>query len=153
MNNSNITRALLQALNWKYSIHNVKKINNGNCFHWAAIAHKAYGVELYEVFDYYGHAFVKHNDKYYDSEAPFGRDHWFQLPLYKSVGYKEPSDVMDDNKIVRTAVRVSLDDLAGHWSDFGFDMKLVDCGVKKLQTLNAAIKRSSMHLTIGSPAL
>jgi len=54
-----------------------KGINSGNCFNWAYVAYRLYkNVQLWQNS---AHAFVKQNGKFYDSESPFGTNHYANL--------------------------------------------------------------------------
>ena len=58
------------------------KINWGQCFQWAYIAYMLFeGVELWDT---HGHAFVRHQDKFYDSERLEGTTDWRELPAIAS---------------------------------------------------------------------
>lgn len=63
-----------------------KDINGGDCFNWAYLANCIYGGELYSyLHDKMGHAFIKINNKFYDSERPNGVKAWDQLPLFQDI--------------------------------------------------------------------
>ena len=51
-------------------------INYGNCYHWAYVAHLVTGGDLCSS---WGHAFIKINGKYYDSECLHGANNWKKL--------------------------------------------------------------------------
>lgn len=53
-------------------------INHGRCFQWAYFTYLLFeGVTLYDM---ECHAFVKHGNKFYDSERPKGELDWKDLP-------------------------------------------------------------------------
>jgi len=89
---SYITKALQKFYHTKENIHvysgtNAKfyseSINRGRCFNWAFLAYKTYGGKLCSVKNYGGHAFVKINGRYHDSETPRGVKDWRKLGIYK----------------------------------------------------------------------
>ena len=55
-----------------------KEINTGRCFLWAYIAFRLY--KRVELWSFNSHAFVRYEDKFYDSERPLGEDDWKDLP-------------------------------------------------------------------------
>ncbi len=65
-------------------------INEGDCYIWASeVVERAGGraINLRDLwdddFDGEGaHAFVEFNGRYHDSEAPEGREYYWQLPFY-----------------------------------------------------------------------
>jgi hypothetical protein len=64
---------------------NSSHINNGYCAAFAEDIIKLYpSAEYYwEEYNDIPHAFIKYNNKYYDSESPDGVDNWKDLPIYK----------------------------------------------------------------------
>lgn len=59
-------------------VNNPDKINYGQCFMWAYLAHETFsGVELWDTGV---HAFVKYRGKFYDSETPEGVNDLEDLP-------------------------------------------------------------------------
>ena len=67
-----------------------RDINNGDCFRWAYLAWCLYpDVELWTNPN---HAWVKYQDKFYDSETPNGVDDWTDLPTC-AMWNKEPRQV------------------------------------------------------------
>jgi hypothetical protein len=59
-----------------------KNINKGRCFAWAYLAFKIFdGVELWDT---WGHAFIKYRGKFYDSDRPRGEKDWRDLPANKA---------------------------------------------------------------------
>jgi hypothetical protein len=64
---------------------NVSHINNGYCAQFASDIIKLYPSAEYYWEEYKGipHAFVKYNNKYYDSESPNGVLSWKDLPIFK----------------------------------------------------------------------
>ena len=68
-------------------------INTGMCCHWAWFAKKEYPkAKLFDWVDKesktWGHAFVKIDDYYYDSEAPIGVTDWHKLGFIKRLPQK-----------------------------------------------------------------
>ena len=56
-------------------------INYGHCYHWAYIAHLVTGGDLCSS---WGHAFIRINGKYYDSEYLHGVISWKKLRAVKN---------------------------------------------------------------------
>jgi hypothetical protein len=62
-------------------------INNGYCEEFADIIYNkikdceimAFPLES----KYFGHIFIKYNNKYYDAESPYGEIHWKYLPIFR----------------------------------------------------------------------
>lgn len=53
-------------------------INHGLCWEWAWLAHKTFkNVELWDIC---AHAFVRYQNKFYDSERLLGEANWEDLP-------------------------------------------------------------------------
>lgn len=78
-------------LNWisqKYFPHLTPRlINCGDCYNWAYIAYISYNrVKLFTIDEYGGHAFIKINNKYFDSESPQGIIDWTQLKILRLMG-------------------------------------------------------------------
>jgi hypothetical protein len=69
-----------------FSHIDVKEINFGECYHWAYCAYKVFhkcNIELWSSVVQGGHAFIKMNGKFYDSESPQGVDSYTDLEYYK----------------------------------------------------------------------
>lgn len=65
-----------------FKCKNAKDINCGHCFWWAFTFFKLYGGQLFTVQDFGSHAFIKYNNKFYDSETPNGCLDWRKLKSY-----------------------------------------------------------------------
>lgn len=70
-------------------------INYGDCWLWALIVYKLVpGSILCSSLSKYGeggHAFIKYESKYYDSDAPEGRPDWLYLDFFYRM-HSEPSE-------------------------------------------------------------
>lgn len=78
MNAKKITQAFLSLCRLKKPAD----INDGLCYYWAYVAYKLFGGSLITVDSWGGHAFIKVNDLYYDSETPDGVEDWSKLPFF-----------------------------------------------------------------------
>src|ERR1022692_947536 len=73
-----------------FSKYSPTDINWGQCFHWAYCAYKVFHkckIELWSTKVLGGHAFIKMNGKFYDSESPFGENTYQELACFKR-GFK-----------------------------------------------------------------
>lgn len=69
---------LVTAAFFNSYLNNPNQINQGRCWQWAYLAHKMFkGVELWDICE---HAFVRYQNKFYDSERPQGEEDWRDLP-------------------------------------------------------------------------
>lgn len=73
------------------------QINYGNCYHWAYIAHRLIGGKLMLTEDKGGHAWLKYNGFYYDSESIGGTPFFGRLKLFQHNGL--PGVVRSSNTI------------------------------------------------------
>jgi hypothetical protein len=95
LNLNYLTTAFLKQ--YRKRLHTSLDINYGDCFRWAMLAYKLYGGQLISVTlmvensweGYPGqlvsdgsHAFIKLDDKYYDSESPEGVNDWQELKYF-----------------------------------------------------------------------
>ncbi|KKN19841.1 hypothetical protein LCGC14_0941670 [marine sediment metagenome] len=103
MNASVITEAFLIEL----GLSTPGCINWGYCYYWAYVAHKLFGGGLFTD-DEHGHAFVKIDGLYYDSETPDGVESWQKLPMLLN------RKVFDDDAELQ-----DLDDFADYWREEG----------------------------------
>lgn len=59
-------------------VNKPEDINYGLCWEWAWLAHKTFkNVELWDIC---AHAFVRHRNKFYDSQRLLGEEDWKDLP-------------------------------------------------------------------------
>jgi len=81
---SHITKAIIKRNKVRDGIDICpENINEGECFIWALLFYQNYGGSLYTVRYWGGHAFVLHQNKYYDSESPRGIKDWRRLKSFK----------------------------------------------------------------------
>jgi|SRR3989304_2471428 len=60
-------------------------INRGYCYYWVYIAKILYPQgELFTLYTYGGHAFIKIGDLFYDSDSPKGVRSWKRLKVLKN---------------------------------------------------------------------
>lgn len=83
-------------------------INWGFCYYWAYVAYKLFGGELVTVDYYGGHAFIKVNGLYYDSETPEGVENWSNLLFFQFYSVSE-----------HDAIEQEPDDFVYHWGLVG----------------------------------
>lgn len=65
-----------------YRLRDAEEINEGWCFYWAWTVYCLYGGTLCSAGE--GHAFIKINNKYYDSECLQGADDWQELRFFRN---------------------------------------------------------------------
>lgn len=69
---------LITAVFFPYYVNCPEVINQGLCWEWAWLARKTFkDVELWDICE---HAFVRHGNKFYDSERLLGEKDWQDLP-------------------------------------------------------------------------
>lgn len=79
-----ITQAMMIDPYFSY-IKKPSDVNNGDCYYWAFVASQLYGGVLCSVRCRFGsHAFVKIDNKYYDSESPNGVNDWRDLIFFEN---------------------------------------------------------------------
>ena len=87
-------------------------INNGRCWIWAYLTFKSF--KNVELWDTCGHAFIKHEDKFYDAERVNGELDWTNLPA-ANAGFVDPCDVC--GPIGRTeALSLTEEAFQYHWA-------------------------------------
>lgn len=95
-------------------------INCGHCYHWCYIAYRIYGGSLWYN---WGHAFLKLNGKFYDSESLYGVKDLFSLKANKSPRYSSKRSN-------------TIKEFKEYWDvrgAFGWNQKLVDKALKDLR--------------------
>ena len=109
---SQLTEAYIK--NYRRRLKSPADINKGDCFRFAYLAHKIFGGQLISVtvhveffteeFEPDGsHAFLKIDNKYYDSESVLGVDDWQRLAYFKDAD-EAPFDFFYEVKIHRSAL-------------------------------------------------
>lgn len=63
----------------EYRNNNLISINSGRCYDWAYYAVRTFSHLPIELYSTESHAYVKYEDRYYDSEAPRGVEKWNRL--------------------------------------------------------------------------
>jgi hypothetical protein len=82
------------------------EINFGNCFKWAWIAYRLFN--KVELWSNYGHAFIAHKDKFFDSETLDGAKYWKTIPtIRRSFGY---------SKEYRSPKKMGAIEFTSYWS-------------------------------------